>query len=159
MKRFQALGLVDYGGQQVDLGGRVERAVEVAQRAGGPEHGGERRPEVVRDRREKRLPQPVRLGEELRPVEVLDELDALDGEPPLVAERVEQAPPLRGQDRTGRVGVDADDADRAPARVHGQEQALRAGAACQRCARRRGRCRSTIWRPRGRPSSSWSSGG
>ncbi len=102
----------------------VERSVEVPQRAGGPEYGGERRPEIVRDRGQQRLPQPVRFGQQLRPVEVLDEANPLDRQPALVGQRIEEPSPLGRQDRPRDIAVDADDADRAPARVHRQEEAL-----------------------------------
>ena len=54
-------------------------------------------------------------------------MHALDRQRRLVDQRVEQAPLVRRQDGAGLVGVDADHADRAASRAHGQEQALGAG--------------------------------
>ena len=52
---------------------RVELAGEIAQRAGGAEHRGERRLQIVRDRGQQRRAQPVGLDRALDPVHVLDQ--------------------------------------------------------------------------------------
>ena len=57
----EPLRFVDDGREQVGLGGVVERARKVAQRAGRAEHGGQRRLEIVRDRGQQRRAQPVGL--------------------------------------------------------------------------------------------------
>ena len=99
---------------------------QVAQRAGRSQHGRERRLEIVRDRGEQRRPQPIGLDRAFRPVHVLDQVDALDGERGLIDQGVEQTALIGGEQRAGLVAVDPDDADRAAAGPHRQEQALRA---------------------------------
>ena len=101
-----------------------QRVREIAQRAGRAEHGGERRLEIVRDRGQQRRAQPIRLDRAFRPVHVLDQMHALDGERALIDQGVEQAALVGREQRAGLVAVDADDADRAAAGAHGQEQAF-----------------------------------
>ena len=80
----------------------------------------------MRDGGEKRRAQAVGLDGELGAVDVLHEMNPLDGERRLVGQRIEEAALLRGEERALLVAVDADDADRAAARAHRQEQPLRA---------------------------------
>ena len=105
----------------------VELADKVAQRAGRAEHRGERRLEIVRDRGQQRRAQAIGLDGALDAVHVLDQMDALDRERALVDQRIEQAPLVGRQQRARLVAVDADDADRAAAGAHRQEQPLGAG--------------------------------
>ena len=93
----------------------------------GAEHGRERRAQIVRDRGQQRLAQPVGFGGALGPVEVFHQAHALDGQRAHVDERVQQPAALGGEDRAGLVGVEAHHADGAATRAHGQEQALGAG--------------------------------
>ena len=70
-------------------------------------------------------------------IEIVHEMNALDGQRRLVDQGVKQAPLVGREQRTGLVAVDADDADDAAPRAHGQEQPLgarqRIGAApCRR---------------------------
>ena len=67
-----------------------ERSRKVAQRAGRSEHRRKRRLEVVRDRGEQRGAQPIGLDRALRPLHVLDQMDALDRQRALVDQRIEQ---------------------------------------------------------------------
>ena len=113
--------------EQVGLLALRELVGEVLQRLRRPEHRGERRLEVVRQRGEERRAQPLGLDRTLGAVHILDQVDALDGERRLVGERVEQAALVGGQQRARLVAVDADHADRAAAGAHRQEQALSAG--------------------------------
>ena len=123
----EPLGFLDHGADELDLLLVGQRTGEIAQRAGGAEDRGERRLEVVGNRGQQRGAQPVGLDGALRPVHVLDEMDALDGERALVDQRVEQ-PALVGREQGPRlVAVDADDADRPAAGPHRQEQPLGAG--------------------------------
>ena len=129
----EPLGFLDHGADELDLLLVGQRAGKIAQRAGGAEDRRERRLEVVGDRGQERGAQPVGLDGALRPVHVLDEMDALDRERALVDQRVEQ-PALVGREQGARlVAVDPDDADRPAAGPHRQEQPLgarqRVGAA------------------------------
>ena len=97
------------------------------ERPGRAEDRGERRLEVVRDRGQQRRAQAVGLRRALGAVDVLDQVDALDRQRALVDQRIEQ-PALVGREQRARlVAVDADDADRAAAGAHRQEQPLGAG--------------------------------
>ena len=80
---------------------------EIAQRPADAEHRRERRLQVVRDRGQQRRAQPVGLDGALDAVHVLDQPDALDGERALIGQRVEQAPLVGRQQRSGLVAVDA----------------------------------------------------
>ncbi len=120
----EPLGLVDDGRQQIGLLAVAERARQIPQRAGRPENRGERRLEIVRDRGQQRGAQAVGLGRALRPLQVLDQTDALDRERALIDQRIEQAPLIGGEQRSRLVAVDADDADGAAAGSHRQEQTL-----------------------------------
>ncbi len=73
------------------------------------------------------MPQAVRFGGALGPIEILDEADAFDCEGAHIHQRVEEPPVLRREDRPGPVRVEADDAQRSPPRPHGDEQPPRAG--------------------------------
>ena len=115
------------------------------------EDRGERRLEIVRDRGEQRRAQAVGLDRALGAVHVLDQVDALDGERRLVGQRVEQTALVGGQQRARLVAVDADDADRAAAGAHRQEQALGAGQRVGTAPGRRDRSARPISRRRGRP--------
>jgi hypothetical protein len=88
----ESLRLVDDRGQQVCLFGVAELLSEIAQRSGRSQHPGERRLQVMGDRCEQRRAQPLGLGGALNAIHLLDQLDPLDGERALVAQRVEQAP-------------------------------------------------------------------
>ena len=81
--------LVDDRGQEIGLLGVAELVADVAQRAGGPEHGGQRRLEVMGDGGEQRRAQSFGLGDALDPVHFLDQPHALDGERALIAQRVQ----------------------------------------------------------------------
>ena len=94
---------------------------------GGAKHRRQRRLEIMRDRGQQRGAQPVRLDRALGAIHVLDETDALDGQRALIDQRVEQAALVRREQRARLVAVDADNADRAAAGAHRQEQPLRAG--------------------------------
>ena len=78
----------------------------------------------MRDRGQKRRAQPIGLGGSLGALQVFDQAHALGGERALIDQRVEQAPLIGREQRSGLVAVDADDADGAAARSHGQKQAL-----------------------------------
>jgi hypothetical protein len=88
-----------------------ERSREIAQRAGRAEHRGKWRLEIVRDRGQQRRAQPVGLDRAFRPFDVLDQVDALDRERTLVDQGIEQTSLVGGEQRSGLVAVDADDAD------------------------------------------------
>ena len=90
-----------------------------------PSTGGERRLEIVRDRGQQGGTQPIRLDRAFRPVHILDQIHALDGERGLIDQGVEQTALIGGEKRSGLVAVDPHDADSAAARSHGQEQAFR----------------------------------
>ena len=119
----------------------VRLADEIAQRAGGAEHRGQRRLQIVRDRGQQRRAQALGLHRALDAVHVLDQLHALDRQRALVDQRVEQPPLVGRQQRPGLVAVDADDADRRRGRC----------ASAGTAAWRRAACRS-----RGRPARSFS---
>ena len=114
----------------------IEGAGQILERAGGADDGGERRLQIVRDRGEQRRAQPIGLDPALGLVEIVHEMNALDGKRRLVDQRVEQAALVRGKKRTWLVAVDADDTDGAAAGAHGQKQPLgarqRVGAASGR---------------------------
>ena len=88
----ESLELVDDRGQQVRLFGVAELLPEIAQRSGRSQHRGERRLQVMGDRGKQRRAQPLSLGSAFDAIHLLDQLDPLDGERALVAQRVEQAP-------------------------------------------------------------------
>ena len=69
-------------------------------------------------------------------VQIVDEVDALDGKSRLIDEGIEQAALVRGEQRPGLVAVDADDADGATAGAHGQEQPLGSGQRIRAAPRR-----------------------
>ena len=115
------------GGEEVCAGFLAQVVGEVAQRAGRPDDGGERRAQVVGDRGEQRLAQPVGLGGAHGALHVLDQVDPLDGDGRLIGERVEQTALLGGQQRTRALGVEADDADGAASGAERHEEAAGAG--------------------------------
>ena len=81
----------------------------------------------MRDRGQQRRPQSLGFDRAPDAFHVFDEMHALDRQRRLVDQGVEQAPLVRRQDGARLVRVDADHADRAASRAHGQEQALGAG--------------------------------
>jgi hypothetical protein len=81
----------------------------------------------MRDRGQQRRAEPVGFGRELGPVDIGDELDALDGNRCLVGQRVEQALLLGRQQRALPVVVEADHADRLAPGPHRQIKPLGAG--------------------------------
>ena len=126
---------------------------------------GERRAQIVRDRGQQRLPQPVRLLGEPRLFDIRGEMDALDRQRRLVGQRIEQAAFFGPQHGPGSIRIDADHADGAAPRAHGDEEPLgagqRVGAAAggvifleSTIARRRDRLRRAGPRADSRPSSS-----
>ena len=121
----QALRLVDDRSEEFRLGLIVERTRKVPQGPGGAEDCRQGRLQIVRNRGEERLPEPIGLGSELGALDVLDEVHALDRERSLVRECIKQPALLRAEERAGLVAVDPDYADRAASRPHGQEQPLR----------------------------------
>ncbi len=123
----EPLGLVDDRGDQIRLRLLVQRVGHASKGPGRSEHGRKRRLEIVRDRGEQRGTQPIGLDRTLRPLHVLDQVHALDGERALVDQGVEQAALIGGEQRAGLVAVDADHPDRTAAGAHGQEQPLGAG--------------------------------
>ena len=78
-------------------------------------------------RGEQRRAQAIGLDPALGLIEIVHEMDALDGQRRLVDQGVKQAPLVGREQRTRLVAVDADDADGAAAGAHGQEQPLGAG--------------------------------
>ena len=102
----------------------VEGARQILERARGADDGGERRLQIVRDRREQRGAQAIGLDPAFGLIEIVHEMNALDGQRRLVDQRVEQAALVGGKKRTWLVAVDADDADDAAAGAHGQKQPL-----------------------------------
>jgi hypothetical protein len=66
--------------------------------------------------------QPVGLHRQPRAVDVLGEVDALDGKRRLVAERFQQAPLVGAERRARPLGLQADDGHHAAPGVHGQEE-------------------------------------
>ena len=112
------------------------RGVQIAQHLRRAEHRGERGLQIVRDRGQQSLPQPVGLGIQTRLVDLLDQVHALDGQRALINQGVEEALLFRRQNRPRLVGVDSDHADDATPGAHRQEQALgarqRIGAATRR---------------------------
>ena len=124
---IQPLGFGEDGGEEVGAGFLVQVVGEVAQRPGRPDDGGERRAQVVGDRGEQRLAQAVGLGGAHGALDVLHQVDPLDGDSRLVGERVEQAALLGGEQRTRALGVEADDADGAASGAERHEEAAGAG--------------------------------
>ena len=100
---------------------------KAAQARHGAEDRSERRAQIVRDRGQQRAAQPLGLGQHARLVEPLGERDPLDRHRRLVAQRVEQPPPVGRQQRPGRIAVDTEHADRTAAGAQWQEQALATG--------------------------------
>ena len=133
MKRFSRSDSVEDRAGEFGAARLGQVGGEVAQRPGRSDDGGERRAQVVRDRGEQRLAQAVGLGGAERGLDVGDEVDALDGDGRLVGQGVEQAALLRGEQRAGALGVEADDADGAAGGAQRHEQAAgarqRVGAA------------------------------
>ena len=124
MNRLSRSDLVDHGGEQIPLFRIGQAACEIPHRRGGAENRGQRRLEIVRDRGQQRRAQPVRLHGALDPVHVLDQQHPFDRQRALIHQRIEQPALVRRQQRACLVVVDADDADRAAAGSHRQEQAL-----------------------------------
>ena len=120
----EPLGFVDHGGEQIVLLRFRQGGAEIAQRAGGAEHRGQRRLQIMRDRGQKRAAQPVGFHRALDAVHVLDQQHPLDRERALIDQRIQQAALVRRQQRAGPVVIDADDADRAAPGPHRQEQPL-----------------------------------
>ena len=135
MNRLRRSDFVDDGREQVGLFRIRQRLRKIPQRARRAQHRGQRRLEVVRDRRQQRRAQAVRFHGALDPVHVLDQLHPFDRQRALIHQRVEQAALVRRQQRSGPVVVDADHADRAAAGPHRQEQAFCAGQRIRAAAR------------------------
>ena len=87
---IQAIGLLLDRVRELAPGRGVERGFLLHQGAGGAGDGGQRRPEIVRDRAEERVAEPVRLGPEAGLLGLLDERHALDGEGGLGREGLEE---------------------------------------------------------------------
>ena len=120
----EPLRFVDDGAEQLGFLAGRKLFREIAQRAGRSEHRGERRLEVMGDRREKRRAQAFGFGVALDAIHFFDQPDALDGERALIGERIEQAPLIGRQQRAGLIAVDSHHADGAAPGMHRQEQAL-----------------------------------
>ena len=95
MKRFSRSDSSMIVADEFCLGLIVERTGKVPQRPGGAEDCRQRRLEIVRDRGEQRLPEPIGFGGELGALDVLDEVHALDRERSLVDECIKQPALLR----------------------------------------------------------------
>jgi len=115
----QALGFFLQCAEQLLAFGRAVLLGEAAQARYGAEDRGERRPQIVRDRGQERCAQPLGLRQHSGFVEPLGERDSLDRHRRLVAQRVEQPPLIRRQQRPGRITVDPDHTDRAAAGAQG----------------------------------------
>ena len=123
----QPFRLSEDGGEEVCAGLLVQVVGKIAQRAGRPDDGGQRRAQVVGDRREQRLAQPVGLGGAHGAFHVLHEVDALDGDSRLIGERVEQTTLLGGQKWTRALGIESDDADGAASGAERHKETARSG--------------------------------
>ena len=120
----EPLRFLENGGDQIGLGVVIEGARQILERAGGADDGGKRGLQIVRDGREQRRAQAIGLDPAFGLVEIVHEMNALDGQRRLVDQRVEQAALVGGEKRARLVAVDADDADDAAAGAHGQKQPL-----------------------------------
>ena len=125
MKRFSRSDFVDDRSDEFCLSLIVERTGKVPQSPGGAEDCRQWRLEIVRNRGEERLPEPIGLGGELGALDVLDEVHAVNRERSVVRECIKQPALLRAEERAGLVAVDPDYAHGASPRPHGQEQPLR----------------------------------
>src|SRR5215467_11986808 len=94
----------------------------------------------MRDRREQGGSQPIGFDRALGAVDILHQIDALDRERALIDQGIEQTALIGREQRAGLVAVNADNADGAAPRSHGQEQALG--------ARPSDRSPTPNWRPR-----------
>jgi hypothetical protein len=109
---MEPLGFVDDVESRSMRSSSVIESEIVAQRARRAQNGGERRLQVMRDRGEQRRAQADRLRPRACPVDIGNELDALDRQRRLIGERVEQPLLLRRQQRpVAAVAVEADHAD------------------------------------------------
>ena len=102
----------------------VEGARQILERAGGADDGGKRGLQVVRDGGEQRRAEAIGLLPAFGLVEIVHEMNALDGQRSLVDQGVEQAPLIGSEKWAGLVAVNADDADDAATCAHGQKQPL-----------------------------------
>ena len=120
----EPLGFLENGGDQIGLGVVIEGARQILERTCGADDGGEWRLQIVRDRCEQGCAQAIGLDPAFGLVEIVHEMNALDGQCRLVDQRVEQPALVRGKKRTWLVAVYADDAHHAAAGAHGQKQPL-----------------------------------
>ena len=125
MKRLRRSDSSRMVADQIGLALIVRAAPDkLLERTGGADDGGERRLQIVRDRREQRRTQAIGLDPALCLIEIVHEMDALDRQRCLVDQGIKQAPLVGGEQRTRLVAVDTDDADDAAARAHGEKQPL-----------------------------------
>ena len=135
----EPLGFVEDRRQQILLCRLFQSVGEFPERSGRAHDRGERGLQVVRYRGEQRRAKAVGFRGQLGIVEILDEIDPLDGERRLIDQRIHQPPPLRRQQRSLPVVVDADDADRRHAPFAGAGTGAWRRATCRLRARPAGR--------------------
>ena len=115
----QAIRFLDDALEQLALVRLGERAVEIHQGRGRAFDGDKGCPQIVRDRRQQRGTELVRLGEQARALHVRGELQLLEGRAGLIAHGVEQAL-LPGVERAP--AVDRPDADDGEAPFHAEDR-------------------------------------
>ena len=123
----EALGLVLQGGEQLVAIALVILVGVAAQARHGAEDRGERRSQIMRDRGQERGAQPLGFGQHAGLGQAARQRDALDRDRCLIGERIEQTALVRGQQRTRRIAVDADHADRPAPGAQRQKQPFAAG--------------------------------
>ena len=126
---IEPLGLFLNCADQFILRGLIERLAIAFQTRSRAKDGRERRSQIVGYRGQERGAELFRFRRNPCAVDVLHQVDALDGKSGLVGKRVEQAALIRRQQRSGFVAVQADDADGSAPRPHRQKQSF--------CARQR----------------------
>ena len=109
---------------------------QILERPRGADDRGKRGLQIVGNGGEKGGAQAIRFLPALGPVQIVDEVDTLNGKSRLIDEGIKQAALVGGEQRSGLVAVDADDADGAAAGAHGQEKALGAGQRIRAAPRR-----------------------
>ena len=129
MKRLSRSDSSMIGAEQVRLSRlSLSLSARSRMRAGGAEHRGERRLQVVRDRGQQRRAQALGFGGALDPIHVLDQLHALDRQRALVASahRAAAADPASAADPVLSLSMPMTPIGAAPG-MHRQEQPLGAG--------------------------------
>src|SRR6185437_9022627 len=99
-KAVEPLRLVEDGGDEIDLGLVVELKRQILERPGSANDRGQRGLQVVGNGGEKGGAQAIRFLPALGPVQIVDEVDTLNGKSRLIDEGIKQAALVRGEQRS-----------------------------------------------------------